>query len=432
MPEAVQYIIEILANAWAVVGEMAPYLLFGFFMAGLLSVFISPEWVERHLGGKGLSPIAKSVFLGIPLPLCSCGVIPVTASMRNHGAGRGATVGFLLATPQTGVDSIVATWGMLGPVFGIFRPVAALVTGLIGGALEDVLVRGPGGQDAVDDTVEQACSAACCDEQQGGRFVRALRYGFVTLPADIGKALLAGILVAGLIAALVPHDSLEPYLGGGILAMLLMIIVGVPIYVCSTASIPIALGFMHMGASPGAALAFLIAGPATNAATIAMVWKVLGRASAAIYLGTAAGGALVCGLLLDALYAGLDRTALTRATHIHEMGISAFDHVLGAVLVGIILFSLLPRRVRARAADQARESTGQSRSRVTLEVQGMKCSHCSDAVTRALREIEGVQSADVDLGSGRVSVQGKGLAPERLRETIDRLGYQAQVIDGSA
>ncbi|HQM47767.1 MAG TPA: permease, partial [Candidatus Hydrogenedentes bacterium] len=110
------YIEQVLAQTWNVTAEMAPYLLFGFVIAGFVSVFLSPEWVERHLGGRGLAPVLKAVVLGIPLPLCSCSVIPVAASIRNHGASRGATTGFLLATPQTGVDSIVATWGMLGPV----------------------------------------------------------------------------------------------------------------------------------------------------------------------------------------------------------------------------------------------------------------------------------------------------------------------------
>lgn len=428
--EFVQYSLDILANAWAVIGEMAPYLLFGFLMAGILSVFVSPAWVERHLGGKGVAPVAKSVLLGIPLPLCSCGVIPVSASMRSHGAGRGATIGFLLATPQTGVDSIVATWGMLGPVFGIYRPLAALATGLAGGFLEDRLTRAPGGEEAVDEAVAQSCSAECCSGEPGqNRLVRVLRYGFLTLPRDIGKALLAGILVAGLIGALVPKGALEPYIGGGILAMLLMVVVGVPIYVCSTASIPIALGFMHMGASPGAALAFLVAGPATNAATLAMVWNVLGRRSAAIYLGMAAGGALLGGLLLDAVYTGLDRSALAHAADMHQMGAGWLNDVFAVVLLAVIGISLLPSRKSRRRTEETETGTAEEET-VTLQVGGMKCSHCSNAVERSLREAEGVRSAEVDLKTGRALVHGVHMEPDKLRAIVVHLGYDAHIAGG--
>ena len=127
------FITTTVVEAWQVLGQMAPYLLFGFFIAGCLSVALSPQWVERHLGGRGFLPVFKSALFGVPLPLCSCGVLPVATSIRNHGAGRGATTGFLLSTPQTGVDSILATYALLGPVFAIFRPLAALVMGVVGG-----------------------------------------------------------------------------------------------------------------------------------------------------------------------------------------------------------------------------------------------------------------------------------------------------------
>jgi uncharacterized protein len=294
---------RILTESWLVLGDMAPYLLAGFVVAGLLSVWISAEWTERHLGGQGLLPVVKATLLGVPLPLCSCGVIPVAASMRRHGATRAATTSFLLSTPQTGVDSIAVTYALLGPVFAVFRPIVALASGLLGGIL--VLLLGESDRADPNGRPESPrCTDACChgDHSQPA-IIRALRYGLITLPRDLGVALLVGVLVAGALVALAPEPNYwHAYLGGGILSMLAMIALGIPVYVCATASVPIAAGLIHLGASPGAALAFLIAGPASNAATIAAVWKMLGRRTAIIYLVAVAASAIGCGLLLDALF----------------------------------------------------------------------------------------------------------------------------------
>lgn len=323
--------VEILWQSWLVLGQMAPYLLLGFLVAGLLSVGISPAWVERRLGRRGVGPVITASLVGVPLPLCSCGVIPVAASIRRHGASRGATTAFLLSTPQTGVDSIAVTYALLGPVFAVFRPLVALVTGIVGGFLVQRFDRADERNGAADSgsdpcadgchdagadpdadacpscsndapahALQATCTEACCEGgRQGSVIVRALRYGFVTLPRDIGPALIVGILVAGAIGALVPEAQLRAYVGGGVLSILLAMAAGVPIYVCATASVPIAAGLIHLGASPGAALAFLIAGPATNAATLTTAWRVLGRRATLVYLGTVAVSAVACGLLLD-------------------------------------------------------------------------------------------------------------------------------------
>jgi len=337
---------EIVWQSWLVLGQMAPYLLLGFLVAGLLSVGISPAWVERRLGRGGLGPVITASLVGVPLPLCSCGVIPVAASIRRHGASRGATTALLLSTPQTGVDSIAVTYALLGPVFAVFRPLVALVTGIVGGFLVQLFDRADehhvpadssldpcadGCHDARADAGNDACSAcsndsttgalhetspqatcteACCEGgRQGSVIVRALRYGFVTLPRDIGPALIVGIVVAGAIGALVPEDHLRAYVGSGVLSILLAMAAGVPIYVCATASVPIAVGLIHLGVSPGAALAFLIAGPATNAATLTTAWRVLGRRATIVYLATVAVSAVACGLLLDWLIPTLGAAA---------------------------------------------------------------------------------------------------------------------------
>ena len=187
-------------ESWAVLGEMAPYLLFGFLMAGVLSVCISPEFVERHLGGRGFGPVVKAALFGVPLPLCSCGVIPVAASFRRHGASRAATTSFLLSTPQTGVDSIAITYALLGAAFAIYRPIIALATGLLGGLLVMLFGRSKRNGGPADDQPPE-CHDSCCSEEGPKRNIvwRALEHGFITLPRDIGWPLLIGVVFAGAI-----------------------------------------------------------------------------------------------------------------------------------------------------------------------------------------------------------------------------------------
>ena len=289
-------------QCWLVILEMAPYLLFGFALAGLMSIWISPEWTERHLGGNGLGPVVKATLLGIPLPLCSCSVIPVVASMRRHGASRAAATAFLLSTPQTGVDSIAVTYALLGPIFAVFRPIAALITGALGGGL--VLLFGRASSAEAD--LPPPCTDSCCSgDRTAPAWLRAAKYGFVTLPRDLAWPLLAGVAIAGAIAAAFPADSLHRHLGSGLLSILVLMAAGIPLYVCATASVPIAAGLIHLGASPGAALAFLIVGAATNPAAVTTVWKVLGHRTTVVYLVTIGLSAILCGLAFDGLSSGL-------------------------------------------------------------------------------------------------------------------------------
>ncbi len=321
----------IIVDFWGTVAEMSPYLLFGFFMAGLLSVLVSQKLVERHLGGRGIWPLLKASLFGIPLPLCSCSVIPVSMSLRKHGASKGATVSFLLSTPQTGVDSIFVTWSLLGPVFTVFRPVVALVTGLIGGILVDVFDRG-----AKNEESQPGCSDECCtgEKKIAGRIVSGLKHGFVTLPRDIGKAMLVGLVIAAVITAVVPDDFFaDKLLGTGIFAMVVMMLVGIPVYVCATASVPIAAALIAKGLTPGAALVFLITGPATNAAGLTTIWKVLGWRTAIAYLFAVVVCALGAGLLLDGIFPQL---SISVQSHVHQMGHSILGNISAIALLAVL------------------------------------------------------------------------------------------------
>jgi len=420
-------VLKLVTESWLVLGQMAPYLLLGFLVAGLLSVCISPAWVERRLGRRGMGPVFAASLFGVPLPLCSCGVIPVAASIRRHGASRAATTAFLLSTPQTGVDSIAVTYALLGPVFAIFRPLAALLTGVLGGSLVE-LFGDSSDADPVKDPESNACAEACCQgRHERSTPLRALRYGFVTLPRDIGAALLVGILIAGALAALVPQNALHAYMGGGILSILLMMAVGVPVYVCATASVPIAAGFMHMGASPGAALAFLIAGPATNAATITTVWKVMGRRTTVIYAGTVALSAVACGLLLDWLIPAVQTAVPRLGEHVHAGAEGTwFANLAAIVLLLVLAYSYLSKdRHEEMEAKDENQAAGDAprEERLELQVSGMRCSHCADSVKRSLGECRGVREVDVDLRRGRVVVTGEDLHPEPLAAAVTALGY---------
>ncbi len=329
------WIADIALNLWGTLQDMAPYLLFGFAVAGVLSVVVSPDMVARHLGGSGLGSVFRAAIYGVPLPLCSCSVIPVTLTLRRQGASRGAATAFLLSTPQTGVDSIMVTYGMLGPLLAVYRPLAAFLTGVIGGGLVNALTRN---QPDTPPTPEAHC--ACCKDGEHVRLanpvLRALRHGFVTLPADVGGSMLVGLLVAGLIAAFVPDALFEGALGSGVVGMLAMMVFGIPLYVCATASVPIAAALIAKGVEPGVALVFLMTGPATNAAGIAAVWKMMGRRTALIYLGTTAGTALAAGFALDLLIAW---TPLSVPVPCHTEHADPFLPSLFAVALIVVLLA---------------------------------------------------------------------------------------------
>jgi len=280
-------------------------------------------------------------------------VIPVAASLRRHGAGRGATTAFLISTPQTGVDSIFVTYSLLGPVFAIFRPIAALISGFIGGTAVSLADgSGDGGQAA------ETCQAECCNPSSTrGRFARAMAYGFDTLVRDVAKPLIVGILIGGAIAAWVPRESLEPYLGGGPVAMLIALALGLPVYVCATASVPIAAAMLVAGASPGVALVFLMTGPASNAATISTIWKLMGRRTALIYLVTVALTALAAGAVLDWMVFKPGQPAMSMA---HEMLPGWVLTASAVALLVLILVSLLRRPPADHDCDRehAERSTG--------------------------------------------------------------------------
>ena len=293
MERAMNILWELLWHAWAVLGEMAPWVLGGFAVAGVLSLWLNARAVREHFGGGRFGAILKAVALGVPLPVCSCGVIPLGASLRKHGAGKGATAAFVMSTPQTGVDSIAVTFGMMGGLFAVFRPLAALVSGVACGlAVEALDGDGPSAANLKEPEIEA---------ETRPWWTRVFHNGFVVLPRSVGGALVLGALVSAAVMALVPENFVAERIANPLLQMVLTLAIGIPMYVCSTAAVPFALGLLAAGLSPGAAMAFLVGGPGVSASTVLAVWKLLGGRATAVYVAVLAACASGFGLLVQEL-----------------------------------------------------------------------------------------------------------------------------------
>jgi uncharacterized membrane protein YraQ (UPF0718 family) len=340
----VNILIKILVETWHVLLEMSPYLLFGFLLAGVLKVLIPNRLLYKHLAKSTFFSIVKASILGVPLPLCSCGIIPLAAHLKKEGANRGSVISFLTSTPTTGVDSIFATYALMGPIFAIMRPIVALISGIFSGAMEFLL----GKKEATEINSNPDFSCSVCDDNdphvhtlfEKSRYI--VHYAFIELIEDLGKWLAIGVVLSGIISGLIPANLAEAYLSNPIMAYLLMIVIGLPLYVCSTGSIPIAASFIKIGISPGAALIFLIAGPATNAATISFVGGKFGKRSLAIYLLSIAIISILSGFFLDTFFSS---TAIAHSMkHLHENGLPFSIQLISALIFIMLLLRVFVKK----------------------------------------------------------------------------------------
>ncbi len=429
----------ILLASWEIFVEAAPYLIFGLGIAGLLNILVPDQKIVDYLGASAgkVRSVVNASLAGLPLPLCSCGVIPAAMSIRKRGANRGATLSFLISTPETGVDSIAVTYALLDPLMAVFRPLAALMTAILAGLADNFLIgeepkkkngkkeENPGkkaGVLAVSTLIgvsaqrnpcsPSSCSPSCscnkpadsynektgpataivkgieakpleisnkpegvrklalaspgfqkditscgcgscgCEEKESGtggknkesvkaRLIKGIKYAYIELPGEISKWMLIGILFAGIISYAVPESLIQNYLGGGLGSMLVMLLVGIPLYICATASTPLAASLVAKGMSPGTAFVFLLAGPATNAATITMVARFLGKRSAALYLGMISLCALGAGLLLDWFYLKLGIRAVATVGTAKELLPEDLKLGFAIFLLPLMLYGIL-------------------------------------------------------------------------------------------
>jgi len=398
------------------INSMAPYLLLGFLLAGLMHAFVPQNLYRRYLGGNSFRSVLNAALLGIPLPLCSCGVIPTAMSLRKEGASKGATVSFLISTPQTGVDSIIATYSLIGLPFALLRPLAALVTSLFGGCLVN----------RFDD--KDVCSTSCAapsESVDGGvrvsfrqRLQSAFRYAFVEMMQDIGKWLLLGLVVAGLITVFVPDSFFALFADKPLLSMLLVLAFAVPMYLCATGSIPIAVALMLKGLSPGTALVLLMAGPAVNVASMLVISKVMGKKTLLFYLLSIVSGAIAFGLAIDYL---LPREwFLTSLAHIHDchaQGVSWFN--LGCTLLMLLLL-VNAFVLRYRKQDSCELPSDKN---WVMMVKGMTCNHCKNNVEKAIMKVDGVEQVDINLADGRTVVTGS-FDREAIKKSVEAIGFE--------
>ena len=399
-----------LSETWLLIAEMGPYLLLGFLVAGALHRWISEAWIESKLGKPGLKSIVLASLVGVPMPLCSCGVIPVTASLRDKGASKGAAASFLTSTPQTGVDSILATWGMLGPVFAIYRVIVAFVSGIAVGTLVDRF----GAQEI------SPASPKSNPHEKKPTWAESLRYGMLTMPADIAASLTIGFLLAGIISALAPDNLLANLPGGVYSSILLTTFIAVPFYICSTGSIPLALALIASGLPVSAALVLLIAGPATNIATIATMRKTLGGRETAIYVGSVILTSWIAALIFHQFL----NTGVFAGQHLHEMETGLWKHISGIALMGILAFAYWSQN-RSAPTDSSSTPVEISPDSETaiLHIEGMTCSHCRASATDGLKNLPFTQHVDIDLKSGQAHISGTALDREAISHKLHSLGF---------
>lgn len=456
--------------------EMAPFLLLGFLLAGILHV-----WVPNHLYvPKIAKPNFKSVLwaalFGVPLPICSCGVIPTSIALRREGASKGASVSFLISTPATGVDSILATYSLLGGPFAILRPVAAFVTAMLGGIItnfatrneKDVAVGEAAGthehhhehhhEHGDDDHCgcsDEHCECCCDEDEHHGessfaqKIGETFRYGLVNMVGDVSKWLTIGLLLGALIAAFVPDDFFLFLHEYSLLCMLVVLLLAMPMYTCATGSIPLALALVEKGITPGAALVLLMAGPATSIASMLVVGKAFGKRTLVAYLVSIALGAMAFGFVVDTFF--MDTFLASMLPHVsdecHGHGaLGIFDYACAVLLASLMIYAKFAHKGCGGHCDcgdhgccccedhdddecgcHEHEHGHCELVSVTYRVNGMNCSHCKACVEKAVQMLDDVVFAEADVASKELRVQwhdGDDVDEDALKTAVEEAGFE--------
>lgn len=415
-----------------IVGEMSPYLLLGFFIAGLLQAFVPSRLYSRHFSSPTMSSVVKATLMGVPLPLCSCGVIPTAVALRRKGASKGASIGFLISTPQTGVDSILATYSLLGTAMAVLRPLVAIVTALFGGWLTNRT-----DSDAKSNIQSEQDGTVATEEEPKSltsRIIYALRYGFVDMIADVGKWLVIGLLIAAVITVAIPDSWFSLFAQSPWFSYLLVLLLTIPMYVCATGSIPIAVSLLMKGLSPGSAIIFLMVGPATNAASLLVVDKVMGRRTTVAYLVSIMIGAVLAAVCIDYLMPA-SWFAMTSPMHhgacCHDEGLS-WIQILSTVVFALLLINAFVagrhhHHHHSVEDEQALNSAGNDNNAcMVFNVKGMNCTHCQQSVCNAIKGVEGVSDVDVSLSDAQAVVKGNAAA-EDIIKAVEQIGYDCSI-----
>ena len=440
--------------------EMAPFLLLGFLLAGILHVWEPNHLYVPKISKTNFKSVLWSALFGIPLPICSCGVIPTSIALRKEGASKGASVSFLISTPATGVDSILATYSLLGGPFAILRPVAAFMTAMLGGLFTNVVTKKEPetGVAVVGETHEPhhehehcdcegdhcSCSQEGHDEHSKKSFVQKVRetleYGFVNMIGDVSKWLIIGLLLGALIAAFVPDDFFLFLHEYPLLCMVVVLVLAMPMYTCATGSIPLALALVEKGITPGAALVLLMAGPATSIASMLVVGKAFGKRTLAAYLTSIALGALFFGFVIDTFF--MDSFLASMLPHAsaecHGHGaLGVFDYICAVLFAVLIIYAKFAHK-GCGGHDEHHHHEGECHCNghhheheepvvVTYRVLGMSCSHCKACVEKATLRLDGVLSAEADVANKELRVQWHGdddVDETALKNAVEEAGFE--------
>ena len=413
-------------EVFELVNKMSPYLLLGFLFAGVMHAFVPSRLYRDYLSGNDFASVLRAALLGIPLPLCSCGVIPTAMSLRREGASKGATVSFLIATPQTGVDSILATYSLMGLPFAMLRPVVSLLTALMGGMLVNLFGKNNNIKFDGDGRKDRNGRVAMSFWE---RVKSALHYGFVELVQDIGKWLLVGLFIAGLITVFVPESFFSVFSDYPLLSYLLVLAFSVPMYLCATGSIPIAVALMLKGLSPGTALVLLMAGPASSMASVFVINKVLGRRTLILYLAAIVCGAVSAALFVDYLLPREWFVFSSKSMDVCcEPSVSYFGVACTVLLLLLLVNAFVRRRIGGGHEHMGDAANVASEPLLRFAIEGMRCNHCRGNVEKAIASLSGVSEVIVELEGGVAVVKGD-IAAADVIAAVDSLGFKASVID---
>lgn len=412
-------LIDFLKEFVVIFVEMSPYILLGIFFVAVFNLFISKSFVAKHTGSNSIGSVIRAALFGVPLPLCSCGVIPTSVFLSKSGASKPAVVSFLISTPQTGVDSIIATYGMMGPIFAVFRPIAAFLMGIIGGIATILL-----GKEQQKETTAHNFAFEEIEIPKGtkAKVKSSLRYAFVEFIDDISVQFVVGLLVAALISFVVPDDFFtEAFLGNDLLGMLVVMILAIPMYVCATSSIPIAISLMMKGLSPAVAYVFLVAGPVSNAASIAILSKTIGKRTLGIYILSVAIFSIIFGYVLNWIFEvlGANPHLMMKHFHHHNTEFTIIEYILSLFFLFLLLSSFYRKNKQKFIKEKIMLANGVKK----FKIGGMTCNHCVMNVQQAIKSVEGVERVEVNLAENSAIVEGT-FEVDKIKSAVESIGYQ--------
>ncbi len=397
-------------NVWNVLAELSFWLLFGVFISGLLHIFFSKDFISKHLGKSSVGNVFKAVFFGVPMPLCSCGVVPAAVTLKKEGASDGASTGFLISTPQTGIDSVFVSASLLGWPFALFKVVCAFITGVIGGIAVDTTSKKGRNEYAEKIYTEKMIIS-------GNRLREFFNFVFFELLSDIWFWIFFGILVSGAITTFMPTDFFEhsSYMNG-IIGKITVLIFSLGFYVCATGSVPIAASLVAAGMPVGSAIVFLVAGPATNIGTMGTILKTFGKRILFIYLLVIIIGSIVFGELFDTYFALESKSIMAMGNH-HSV-LSIISSVILIMIFSAFIFINIKKFIGGIIKKYKRGN-----AYISFVVSDLSCSTCAGKIKSAISKKDGVNDVIINVKTKTVNVYGKGLNKKDISDQIIQLGY---------